>query len=99
MRIVCDRHGTQPGLLISPDLREAIVARKSLPNCIELFHEYLGDKVERMVFSQTFAGSEGFAASGSIPLPEDYPPWFLRLVPGCTRCVEEIAGVATPGDW
>jgi hypothetical protein len=87
MMIVCERHGQQPGVLASPDLAELAEQGRALVPHRTIRHEYKGDEQARMIVSEEFASAENVPESRTLPLPDDYPEWYLKLVPVCGKCL------------
>ena len=86
MMIRCSRHGDQLGVLMSPDLAE--LADQGAPAGAHrtLEFEHRGKTVHRMIISGDFSQAEAVAPNRALPLPDDYPDWFNKLVPVCEIC-------------
>jgi hypothetical protein len=90
--VICSKHGTQLTIDVSRDLQQAIKAGTPLPSFQKFVFNYLGDVAELMLISSTVADRAGVAGAESMELPDQYPTWFMELVPVCEKCIHEAGG-------
>lgn len=91
MMIKCGKHGYQTGPHVSPDLAEYIHAGCPLPPFREITYCYRGVR-DVSLLTESFAAENGAVEVGDVDLPDDYPDWFVKLVPICEKCVEQALG-------
>lgn len=89
MMIRCHHHDYEEGILASQDLAE--LAEKGLPLVAHrtIRFEYRGEEQGRMVVSEYFSSAENLPQQETLPLPDDYPAWYLKLVVVCGKCFPE----------
>ena len=88
MMIECPHHGEQAGVWMSPDLVAFLSEGRPPPTQHhEIHYVHEGDRLHRMLISDAFALKEGILPTDILPLPDDYPDWFYKLVTVCARCV------------
>jgi hypothetical protein len=88
MMIECPRHGERLGVWMSPDLVTSLGEGRRPPvEYLEIQYVHDGDPVHRMLISDAFASKEGIPHEDTLPLPDDYPDWFHKLVTVCERCL------------
>ena len=46
-----------------------------------------------MIVSEEFSTAERLARDNVLPLPEEYPEWFNKLVPVCKECAKGAAAL------
>jgi hypothetical protein len=85
--IQCQRHGYQFGILASPDVAESAERGSSLAPHRTICFEYAGSEQERMIVSEVFASAEDMPDRATMPLPDNYPAWYLKLVVVCGKCL------------
>ena len=96
---LCDTHGTQEGLSLSPDLLRAAEADDSASlNAVLVSFEYKGDITHSFLLSPSYAQAHGLEADSVLPLPDDYPEWVMNLQGICRECFIDKGG-SLPPDW
>lgn len=89
MMMKCPRHGYQFGILMSPDL--ALLADEgNKAESFRIVSFIYRDEVESMMYlSEKFAEDHGLSSESRLPLPDDYPEWYLKLEGTCEKCAAE----------
>jgi hypothetical protein len=87
---ICSRHGATHSRLASPDLFAAVAGWQTLPPHRLVTYEYLGRTAEWMLLSLEYIERENIDDSSPMELPDDYPAWFMRLGPACSKCLKEL---------
>lgn len=89
MMINCPRHGYQLGLLLSRDLASLIDEHSRAASYRIVSFTYRGEVESKMYLSREFAEGHGLSSESTMPLPDEYPEWYLTLVGVCEKCAAE----------
>jgi hypothetical protein len=92
MIVICKRHGSLPGILVSPDLSEKISNRLKISkkDYVKIDFEDTGRIVDAYFLSKQTAARFGFTKSETLPLTDDYPAYALEARPQCHECFKEL---------
>jgi len=89
MMLLCDRHGCQMGIEVSPDLCDRVARSETVDGIVEIGYEYDGELMQVMFLSKEFAARHGVSESRVSPLPDDYPDWVRLIAVECKKCALE----------
>ena len=87
MRIVCSKHGTQAGVVISPDLGTR--RPKADISIVSIRYEFDGDIAWAFYVSKRFADEHGLVDCIE-PLPDVPGEWVHELDCCCVECFKEF---------
>ena len=93
MMEVCEKHGLQLSVELSPDMAEAIEQGKEIPPYRILQYAYLGDVCHEFFLSEEFCNKHDIVETGEIELPRQYPEWIHELAAMCEICFQEVIKV------
>jgi hypothetical protein len=89
MLVECQRHGPNAGVLVSPDLQQAVAAGRRVSKVREIVYNYDGEPYMRIVVSMSFATEHNVGESHDLDLPDQYPPWHEALLVVCEKCLDQ----------
>jgi len=90
--IICNDHGMQGALSVSPDLKKLINSQQTMKPYRIIEYEYLGDITHIFHVSIEYAKKYELPDEAILPLPDDYPEWVMSLVRVCEKCFEARLG-------
>ena len=88
MRFVCERHGSQAGEVVSPDIMEAVDQGRALPRRREIVLELDGVPTFGAIVSYAYAEEHGIPDVPALPVQDEFPPWVLGLWGICEACMQ-----------
>ena len=91
MRILCNNHGKQLGILVSPDLFEKTMTDEVLHLASVKVITFVdsGVKLFSMLISEDFNNKNNIPKDGVIILDGDYPEWYAEPKGICENCIKE----------
>lgn len=91
MLIICERHGSSDGILVSPDLLGTAQRGGALPAFSECLFVVDDEPFFKVALSHHCAKERGIEVPRVLHLADGFPDWSDGLVPLCHACwVESI---------
>jgi hypothetical protein len=90
MKILCDNHGKQLGILVSPDLFNTTDEIFISPGVKVITFRDSGNELFTILVSDEFINKNNIAGNGEINLNHDFPEWYAELKGACEKCIERL---------
>ena len=91
MMLDCNVHGYALGVLVSPDVRAAMLIG-DLPESDRYIFTLDDEEVMWFLLSRQFVRAFPVTESARMPLPESYPTWVHSLEMACIQCLHSLDG-------